>query len=121
MNHSTEVADLQHRYKESPLTTVAYFSKEFMVGEALAIYSGGLGNMAGDQLEAANDLGALGIKPEVCHLNKGHAASAVLERARGLTEEISEPFGVALSDTRSGNLFTTHTAVAAGIVNSLRA
>jgi starch phosphorylase len=27
-------------------------------------------------------LDALGIQPEVCHLNEGHAAFAVLERAR---------------------------------------
>ena len=36
---------------------VAYFSMEFMLGEALPIYSGGLGNVAGDQLKAASDLG----------------------------------------------------------------
>ena len=41
----------------APLTTVAYFSLEFMLGEALPIYSGGLGNVAGDQLKAASDLG----------------------------------------------------------------
>jgi starch phosphorylase len=39
------------------LTTVAYFSMEFMLSEALPIYSGGLGNVAGDQLKAASDLG----------------------------------------------------------------
>ncbi len=27
-------------------------------------------------------LAALGIQPQVCHLNEGHAAFAVLERAR---------------------------------------
>ena len=36
---------------------MAYFSLEFMLGEALPIYSGGLGNVAGDQLKAASDLG----------------------------------------------------------------
>ena len=36
---------------------VAYFSMEFMLSEALPIYSGGLGNVAGDQLKAASDLG----------------------------------------------------------------
>jgi glycogen phosphorylase len=36
---------------------VAYFSMEFMLREALPIYSGGLGNVAGDQLKAASDLG----------------------------------------------------------------
>jgi starch phosphorylase len=58
--------------------------------------------------------GALGIQPEVCHLNEGHAAFAVLERARTFMQETSQPFEVALAVTRAGNLFTTHTAVAAG-------
>jgi len=224
----------QQTYAQSPLTCVAYFSMEFMLSEALPIYSGGLGNVAGDQLKASSDLGvpvvgvgllyqqgyfrqvldkeggqqalfpyndpgqlpitplrkpngewlrleialpgysvwlrawqvkvgrvklylldsndaanfpvhrgitselygggpelrlkqelllgiggwrllaALGIRPEVCHLNEGHAAFAVLERARSFMEETGQPFDVALAVTRAGNLFTTHTAVAAG-------
>ena len=224
----------QQTYPQSPLTCVAYFSMEFMLSEALPIYSGGLGNVAGDQLKAASDLGvpvvgvgllyqqgyfrqmidkggaqqalfpyndpgqlpitplrkpngewlrleialpgysvwlrawqvqvgrvklylldsndaanfpvhrgisselygggpelrfkqelllgiggwrllaALGMQPEVCHLNEGHAAFAVLERARSFMQETSQPFDVALAVTRAGNLFTTHTAVAAG-------
>ena len=224
----------QQKHPQAPLTCVAYFSMEFMLSEALPIYSGGLGNVAGDQLKAASDLGvpvvgvgllyqqgyfrqvidkdgaqqalypyndpgqlpitplrqpngewlrleialpgysvwlrawqvqvgrvklylldsndaanfpahrgitselygggpelrlkqemllgiggwrllrALGIKPEVCHLNEGHAAFAVLERARSFMEETGQPFEVALAATRAGNLFTTHTAVAAG-------
>ncbi|MEJ2683295.1 MAG: alpha-glucan family phosphorylase [Candidatus Sulfobium sp.] len=56
----------------------------------------------------------LGIKPEVCHLNEGHAALAVLERARTFMKETGRPFEVALAVTRAGNLFTTHTPVAAG-------
>ena len=59
-------------------------------------------------------LAALGIQPDVCHLNEGHAAFAVLERARSFMEANAQPFEVALSATRAGNLFTTHTAVAAG-------
>ncbi len=59
-------------------------------------------------------LEALGIKPEVCHLNEGHAAFAILERALSFMKENGQPFEVALAVTRSGNLFTTHTAVAAG-------
>ena len=47
----------QQTYSQSPLTCVAYFSMEFMLSEALPIYSGGLGNVAGDQLKAASDLG----------------------------------------------------------------
>jgi starch phosphorylase len=59
-------------------------------------------------------LTALGIQPEVCHLNEGHAAFAVLERARDYMQETGQTFEVALTVTRAGNLFTTHTAVAAG-------
>jgi starch phosphorylase len=59
-------------------------------------------------------LRALGLQPEICHLNEGHAAFAILERARNFMEETGQPFKVALAVTRAGNLFTTHTAVAAG-------
>ena len=59
-------------------------------------------------------LAALGIHPEVCHLNEGHAAFAVLERARDFMQDNAEPFEIALGTTRAGNLFTTHTAVDAG-------
>src|ERR1017187_6438655 len=47
----------QQTYPQSALSCVAYFSMEFMLSEALPIYSGGLGNVAGDQLKAASDLG----------------------------------------------------------------
>jgi len=224
----------QRKHAGAALTSVAYFSMEFMLSEALPIYSGGLGNVAGDQMKAASDLGvpvvgvgllygqgyfrqdfdsegrqqalypvnepgqlpirplrqkngewlrlqihlsgaliwlrcwevsvgrvklylldtndfantaahrgitselyggdaemrlkqeiilgiggwrllrALGLQPEVCHLNEGHAAFAVLERARSYMEDHAKPFDLALAVTRAGNLFTTHTAVAAG-------
>lgn len=224
----------QQNHSDGPLTAVAYFSMEFMLSEALPIYSGGLGNVAGDQLKASSDLGvpvagvgllyqqgyfrqvidqdgsqqalfpyndpvqlpitplrqkngewlrleialpgysvwlrawqvqvgrlklylldsndaanfpahrgitselygggpelrlkqelilgiggwrlleALGIHPEVCHLNEGHAAFAVLERARSFMQKTGQSFDEALAVTRAGNLFTTHTAVSAG-------
>ena len=224
----------QLHHPQSPLTCICYFCMEYMLSEALPIYSGGLGNVAGDQLKAASDLGvpvvavgllyqqgyfrqvidqdgaqqalypyndpgqlpitplrhtngewlrleivlpgysvwlrtwqvqvgrvklylldsndaanfpahrgitselygggpelrlkqemvlgiggwrllsALGIKPEVCHLNEGHAGFVVLERARDYMKETGLPFEAALSVTRAGNLFTTHTAVSAG-------
>jgi len=224
----------QLNHPQAPLSCVAYFSMEFMLSEAIPIYSGGLGNVAGDQLKAASDLGvpvvgvgllyqqgyfrqeidqsgaqqalfpyndpgqlpirplrhpngewlrlkiafpdcsvwlrawqvqvgrvklylldsndtantpahrgitselygggpelrlkqemvlglggwrllhALGLQPEVCHLNEGHAALAILERAQDFMRETGQPFDVALAVTRAGNLFTTHTAVAAG-------
>jgi starch phosphorylase len=224
----------QFNHPPASLNCVAYFCMEFMLSEALPIYSGGLGNVAGDQLKAASDLGVpvigvgllyqqgyfrqvldrdgaqqalypyndpgqlpitplrkpdgewlrlevvfpgysvwlrtwqvqvgsvklylldsndvanypahrgitselygggpelrlkqemvlgiggwrllreLGLQPDVCHLNEGHAAFAVLERAHDFMKKTGQPFDVALSVTRAGNLFTTHTAVAAG-------
>jgi glycogen phosphorylase len=224
----------QHAHADSPLTAAAYFCMEFMLSEALPIYSGGLGNVAGDLLKTAANLGvpvigvgllyqqgyfrqdidaqgrqqvlypfndpgqlpirplrepngewlrftlafpgsplwvrawevrigsvrlylldtndpanppthrgitselygggselrlkqelvlgiggwrllrANGLRPEVCHLNEGHAAFAVLERARTYMTDHGEPFDRALAVTRAGNLFTTHTPVSAG-------
>jgi len=224
----------QKTHPKAALSAIAYFSMEFMLTEALPIYSGGLGNVAGDQMKAASDLGVpvvgvgllwgqgyfrqdfdadgnqrvlypvndpgqlpiqplrrangewlriqillpgakiwlrcwqvlvgraklflldandfantpahrgitselyggdaemrlkqeivlgiggwrllreLGLHPEVCHLNEGHAAFAVLERARYYMADHRVPFDLALTITRAGNLFTTHTAVPAG-------
>ena len=59
-------------------------------------------------------LKALGLQPQVCHLNEGHAAFLVLERAFDLMKQTGQSFEVALAANRPGNLFTTHTAVAAG-------
>jgi len=59
-------------------------------------------------------LEALGVQVEVCHMNEGHAAFVVLERARSFMQQTGNPFPVALWATRAGNLFTTHTSVAAG-------
>ena len=47
----------QQNHSQDSLTCAAYFSMEFMLSEALPIYSGGLGNVAGDQLKSASDLG----------------------------------------------------------------
>jgi starch phosphorylase len=57
---------------------------------------------------------ALDIDPEVCHLNEGHAALAIIERAHAFMETNHQSFEVALSATRAGNIFTTHTSVEAG-------
>ncbi len=56
----------------------------------------------------------LGIDCEVCHLNEGHAAFAVLERARDFRQRAGCSFAIALRCTRAGNIFTTHTPVPAG-------
>lgn len=47
----------QKSYSRDSLGPVVYFCMEFMLSEALPIYSGGLGNVAGDQLKAASDMG----------------------------------------------------------------
>ena len=59
-------------------------------------------------------LEALDRLPTVCHLNEGHSAFVVLERARWLAERTGLDFHTALTATRAGNLFTTHTPVDAG-------
>ena len=58
-------------------------------------------------------LEALGLRPDVCHLNEGHAALVTLERARRFMMDNSVNFWEALWATRAGNVFTTHTPVAA--------
>ena len=58
MQSTTRAASWWRRRHESDgELLVAYFSMEFGVDEALAIYSGGLGVLAGDHLKAAADLG----------------------------------------------------------------
>ena len=51
---------------------------------------------------------------EICHLNEGHAAFAVLERARAYMRRSGLSFWEAWWATQAGNLFTTHTPVEAG-------
>lgn len=46
----------QCEYPDCELGTVAYFSMEYGLGEALPIYAGGLGILAGDLLKSASDL-----------------------------------------------------------------
>ncbi len=59
-------------------------------------------------------LEAAGVEADVCHLNEGHAAFAAIERARRFALQHRISFDRALWATRAGNLFTTHTPVAAG-------
>ncbi|MDD2834992.1 MAG: alpha-glucan family phosphorylase [Methanothrix sp.] len=56
----------------------------------------------------------LGIQPEVCHLNEGHAAFVVLARAYSFMKKTDCSLAAALWATRAGNVFTTHTPVEAG-------
>lgn len=57
---------------------------------------------------------ALGLEIDICHLNEGHAAFVTMERARSYMEHQQVDFWEALWATRPGNVFTTHTPVAAG-------
>jgi glycogen phosphorylase len=66
LSFMNEIAGEQERYvdgarwfqaRRSPLRSVAYFSPEFGITEALPQYSGGLGVLAGDHLKAASGLG----------------------------------------------------------------
>ena len=57
-------------------------------------------------------LKALNIDANVYHLNEGHAAFAIIERARFLMKD--RPFEEAFKLAKKGTLFTTHTPVDAG-------
>src|SRR5207247_8565178 len=61
-----------------------------------------------------NALKALGIEPEVFHMNEGHSAFLGLERIRRLVTEKQLNFYTALQVAASANVFTTHTPVPAG-------
>ena len=56
---------------------------------------------------------ALGLDINICHLNEGHAAFVVLERARWCMQKHQVTAEMAWNLTRAGNVFTTHTPVAA--------
>jgi len=58
-------------------------------------------------------LRALDVNPKVWHMNEGHAAFLVLERARELVVG-GDTFKTAIEKTRGQNIFTTHTPVPAG-------
>lgn len=58
-------------------------------------------------------LDQLGHRVDVCHLNEGHAAFAVLARAQSLAKQTGNSLYTAFRATRAGNVFTTHTPVAA--------
>jgi starch phosphorylase len=56
----------------------------------------------------------LGIEPDVCHLNEGHAAFVSLARIGRAMKKFGLDFYHARMATRPGNVFTTHTPVPAG-------
>jgi starch phosphorylase len=60
-------------------------------------------------------LAAMNISPSVCHMNEGHAAFMALERIRQIRSTTNMTFEEAVEATRSGNVFTSHTIVKAGL------
>lgn len=58
-------------------------------------------------------LRALGIQPTVWHINEGHSAFQILERAREYVQQ-GYDFHTAQELVAAGTVFTTHTPVAAG-------
>jgi starch phosphorylase len=59
-------------------------------------------------------LGQVGIKPSVLHLNEGHSAFALLERARHFVAREGLDPEAALREVAATSVFTTHTPVEAG-------
>jgi starch phosphorylase len=60
-------------------------------------------------------LDALGIKPNVFHMNEGHSAFLALERIRQIREQQDCSFDEAKEAAAAQHVFTTHTPVPAGI------
>ena len=58
-------------------------------------------------------LDRLGYAPSVCHYNEGHSALGAFERICALARRLKVGFEDALWACRPGNVFTTHTPVAA--------
>ncbi len=60
-------------------------------------------------------LQALGLEPQVCHMNEGHSAFLALERIRHLQQSEGLTFEEAKNVGFYSSIFTTHTPVPAGI------
>lgn len=60
-------------------------------------------------------LAALGLRPDICHMNEGHSAFLALERIRLFMQEHNVSFNEAAAITATSNVFTTHTNVPAGL------
>jgi len=58
---------------------------------------------------------AMGMEPNICHMNEGHAAFMALERIRQIRQAEGVSFAEALEATSPGNVFTIHTPVKAGL------
>ena len=98
-------------------TNIAKNSEEFR-DITSRLYGGGHVNRLRQELLLAvggfRALTAMGIEPEVCHLNEGHAAFLSLARMEYLTKIKGLDQAAAYEVVSRANVFTTHTPVAAG-------
>jgi starch phosphorylase len=60
-------------------------------------------------------LEALGLRPDICHMNEGHSAFSGLERVRMLMRETGLNFYQAKEIIAASTVFTVHTPVPAGL------
>jgi starch phosphorylase len=60
-------------------------------------------------------LDAMGMRPDVVHMNEGHSAFMALERIRVFMQEHKVSFDEAKTITSASSVFTTHTPVPAGL------
>ena len=60
-------------------------------------------------------LDALGLRPDICHMNEGHSAFLVFERIRQLMGEKGLAFHQAKELVAASSIFTVHTPVPAGL------
>lgn len=82
------------------------------------LYGGGQANRLKQELLLAlggyRALLMMGIEPEVCHLNEGHAAFLSIARMEHLMKSRGLTLDAAAEVVARSNVFTTHTPVAAG-------
>ncbi len=83
------------------------------------LYSGGLETRIKQEIilgiGGIRALQALGIEPQICHMNEGHSAFLALERIRHLQKSEGLSFKEAKDVGFYSSIFTTHTPVPAGI------
>lgn len=60
-------------------------------------------------------MNAMGVTPDVCHMNEGHAAFLATERIRQTMVKDGLDFGEAREAVAPSHVFTTHTPIPAGI------
>ncbi len=60
-------------------------------------------------------LEAVGVRPDVCHMNEGHSAFLALERISRIIKDNDVSFDQARQLAAASHVFTTHTPVPAGI------